>query len=137
MRPLDLLVADPAGERLLTIEPAIGGGGPRNIGLRLDFDGEPAELGVLLLHPSVDESRYMSAFVLRLARNGGGSWSKAGYSGLGSSSLSWYSLGERIGAFRNVGIGERILGLVARSRLDGDDMSRCPNSRDRCYGRGA
>ena len=44
MRPLDLLVADPAGERLLTIEPAIGGGGPRNIGLRLDFDGEPADI---------------------------------------------------------------------------------------------
>lgn len=73
MRPLDRLVSDPAGERLLTLEPAIGGGGPRNIGLRLDFDGEPAELGVVLLHPSVDASRYQSAFVLRLALNGVGS----------------------------------------------------------------
>lgn len=122
MRPRERLVSEPAGDRLLTMELAIGGGGPRNMGLLRDFDGEPPELGVLLLHPSVDTSRYMSGRVRCREADGGGCWSSAGYSGRGSSSLSWYSLGERMGEFRKVGIGERILGLMARSRLDGDDM---------------
>lgn len=106
---------------LITMDAAIGGGGPKNMARGcLSLDDEPAELGLSFQEPGDMSRELVPTAVGLLSRGRGRSWSRdAASSGCGSSWSSWYSLGDRFGE-RGDRMDDRRAAPVKRSSIVGE-----------------